>query len=118
MNGVTKADIEKAADVQNGISPIGPVSGWWCKKGEKWIICSEPDVDADENHPRYSFATLLNWLNANRVLTTEHKTSDGWIATVKQSGKNFYAQSKADAIGEVVKYVLSDEAHLWESRTA
>jgi hypothetical protein len=114
MRGLTtKAEMEKScADM------IGPASGWWVTRGTETTLQSEPDPEADGNAPRYSFATLLNWLNINRVLTTGHKVSDGWIVTIKQSGKNFYAQSKADAIGEVVKYVLSDVAHLWESKAA
>ena len=113
---MTREEIEKAANVDHGASPIGPIAGWWCKKGGVFSVRDEPDVEAELNIPRYSFATLLNWLNANRILTEGKRASDGWIVTIRKSGKGFWAGSKADAIGKVVKYVLEDEAHLWESR--
>lgn len=103
---------------RNRAEMIGPVSGWWVTKGTMITLQSEPDPDADENAPRYSFMTLLNWLNANHVLTTGRKTSDGWIVTIKKTGKNFWASSKTDAIGKAVSYILSDAAHLFESRAA
>lgn len=115
---MTKAEIEQQHNVSNGVSPIGPVSGWWCTKGTTTTLRSEPDIDADTNVPQYSFATLVNWLSMNRVLTTGHQISDGWICVIKQSGKSFWGKTKADAVARAVSYVLADEAHLMESRAA
>jgi hypothetical protein len=52
-----KTEIEEK---RNRAEMIGPVSRWWCKYGEEWSLHTQPDVEADENTPCYSFETLLN----------------------------------------------------------